>query len=63
MSKEGRTQFVLEVEKEKEQKTEGAEHEALGATSALEKYNSSSLEAEAEASQVQGRPWLHEILF
>lgn len=55
---------MLEVEKEKEQETEGAEHDVLGATSAGEAvcvYSSSSLEAEAGASQ--GHPWLHEILF
>lgn len=57
---------MLQVEKEKEQETEGAEHDALGATSAGEAvcvYSSSSLEAEAGASQIQGHPWLREILF
>lgn len=36
---------MLEGEKEKEQETEGAEHEALGATSALEKLCVSTIPA------------------
>lgn len=36
---------MLEVEKEKEQKTKGADHEALGATSALEKLCVSTVPA------------------
>lgn len=36
---------MLEVEKEKEKETEGAEHDTLGATSALEKLCVSTIPA------------------
>lgn len=50
---------MLEVEKEREQETEEAEHEALGATSGGEAmcvYNPSS--SEAEAGALRSRPSL-----